>query len=232
MLPRARCFLIPSPPHPLSPSEVIMRPYDYSTHISNMLASGGYVSRGRGGYSAHYEDISERRTGEGYTSRSYSNLSGCCSALWDQAVAAGVPCRDTTTIPDDRICDTIGFPVPVIDTFDRLEHRAIDADWSGAGSMSYCDARLYAVLAWTLGATLAGQPLPSEEEQRKAAGWFAAQAVRRAEYAIRREEEDLRVRALMEDERTDEQDEQLEALRASVLDQDDPDGLAQLYPTR
>ena len=40
------------------------------------------------------------------------------------------------------------------------------------------------------------------------------------------------MRALMEDERTDEQDEQLEALRASVLDLGDPDGLAQLYPTR
>ena len=210
-----------------------MRPYDYSADIAQILASGGYVSHGRGGYSAHYEDITARWTGaDGCTSTSFSSLSGCCAALWDQAVAAGVPCHDTTTIPDDRICEVLSFPIPEPATFDRLEHRATDPDWGDAGSMSYCDARLYAVLAWTLGATLAGQPPPSEEERRKAAGWFAVQEARRKEYAIRREEEALRVRALMEDERTDEQDEQLEALRASVLDQDDPDGLAQLYPTR
>ena len=157
---------------------------DYGKEIAHILASGGYVSHGRGGYTAHYENIGARWKDpeSGRTGTQFSSLSGCGPELWDQAVGAGVPCHDTTTIPDDRIYDVVGFPIPEPSTFDRLEHRASDPDWSDALSMSYCDARLYAVLAWTLGATLAGQPLPSEEEQRKAAAWFAARDVRRAEY--------------------------------------------------
>lgn len=200
---------------------------DYSPDIVQILASGGYVSHGRGGYSAHYEDISARWKDpeSGCTSTSFSSLSGCGSELWDQAVAAGVPCHDTTTIPDDRIVEVCSFPIPEPLTFDRLEHRASDPDWSGACSVSYCDARLYAVLAWTLGATLAGQPVPSEEEQRKAAGWFAARDARRAEYERERGIPEHQVKASGIDPELDD-------MIASVLDLDDPDGLVQVYPTR
>lgn len=204
-------------------------PTNYAKEIEHILASGGYVSHGRGGYSAHYENIGARWKDpeSGCTGTQYSSLSGCGPELWEQAVAAGVPCHDTTTIPDDRIYDVVGFPIPEPGTFDRLEHRASDPDWSGALSMSYCDARLYAVLAWTLGATLAGQPLPSEEEQRKAAGWFAARDVRRAEYARERDAREAAARMDFCDDDPDVAD-----LRASVLDHDDPDGLVQIYPPR
>lgn len=198
---------------------------DYSLEIAQILASGGYVSRGRGGYSAHYERMDERMEfPDGMRSRCYSHMSGCGSELWDQAVAAGVPCHDTTTIPDELIYEVVSFPIPEPATFDRLEHRASDPDWSGACSVSYCDARLYAVLAWTLGATLAGQPVPSEEEQRKAAGWFAARDARRAAYAAER--------AARSAPQVDDSDPDVAELRASVLDLDDPDGLVQLHPPR
>ena len=81
-----------------------------------------------------------------------------------------------------------------------------------------------------LGATLAGQPEPSEDEQRKAAGWFTARDARMAAYA---EERAVLGRAdvagLVPSAGLDHE---LDDLIASVLDMDDPDGLIQIHPPR
>ena len=204
-------------------------PNNYSEALVNMRESGGFIHYGRGGLSAQYENVNERYSGDGYTSRSYSTLTGCDDSLLSYAAARGIPGCDTRSIPDSRIVETCSFPIPEPATHERIQFRSTDPKWH-ATSLSTCDFRMYSVLAWTLGATLLNQAAPTEEEQDKARAWFAARDARRAAFQAERQEAG-RVE-IPEGVSGAGEDHALDDLIASTLDLSDPDGFVQLYPPK
>jgi len=168
-----------------------MKTDDYSDDLRKVVDSEGYVYQSRGGYGYHYGDPPDPN----YGSQSSCSASGCGPELIPQAIASGAVVIDTATISDADIWTFIGAPIPENKYhYMRIEGckygratLASDPDWTHTLSVSYCDVRMYAVLAFSLGATLHNTPTPSEEELSKANAYWNAAKARSAQYAAERE---------------------------------------------
>lgn len=168
-----------------------MRIDDYSSDLRKVADSEGYVYQSRGGYGYHYGDPPDPWSG----SQSSCSTSGCDPELIPQAIASGAVVIDTTTISDADIWTFIGAPIPENKYhYMRVEGckygratLASDSDWTHTLSISYCDVRMYAVLAFSLGATLHNTPTPTAEELSKANAYWAASKARSEQYRLERE---------------------------------------------
>lgn len=78
------------------------------------LRNGGFITIGRGGWSFHYA--------EGCTLSGYGGDED--DETIQAAIALGIPVCDSRTVPDERICETVGFPMPGLsrsgDNFPRM----------------------------------------------------------------------------------------------------------------
>jgi hypothetical protein len=114
-------------------------------NIRDAKQHGGFLTKGRGGYSFFYTTL-------------HSHTEGCHPGSVDLAIRCGIPMIDTTTIPDERIV-SFAFNLPLV----SLDPKRWEQDLSTLTSWSYVSPALKIALARAWDATITndpGHPLP------------------------------------------------------------------------
>lgn len=170
-----------------------MRIDDYSDDLRKVVDSEGYVFSSYGGYGYSY---GQPKTEHG--AQVSVRCSMCGPELIPQAIAAGAIVVDTSHLSFSDNAEVIcGAPMAVCKYERTLTDpdsgifgkagRSTDPDWTGLLSVSYCDIRTYACIAYVKGATLHNTPTPTAEELSKANAYWAASKACSAQYAAERE---------------------------------------------
>lgn len=91
--------------------------------LRDTIKSKGYGSVGRGGYSLHY--IPSPQGNLTYGKATLSGYGDINSPLMQVAIKLGIPVKDSTIIPDDRIIETLKFPMVGLQEIDSKPYNSL-----------------------------------------------------------------------------------------------------------